>query len=189
MDHDSAVRSVAALFHKRMPGRDDDDDMYDDLLTIVTRRVVASVDIVGLEAETCARIWARWDHALQTLQGGELLNVLLDLQTELMSRSLQDTRPTPHVFCWGRSDDDGELAAIARVLGENQALVEEACRYEGAGIAYRLAELQVSLAGMWRVIAATGVMGPPSRDADGVPLLSKSEIDRVVPAKFGVDDA
>ena len=30
-------------------------------------------------------------------------------------------------------------------------------------------------------------MGPPSRDADGVPLLSRSEIDRVVPAVFGVD--
>ena len=27
----------------------------------------------------------------------------------------------------------------------------------------------------------------PSRDADGVPLLSRSEIDRVVPAVFGVD--
>ena len=32
-------------------------------------------------------------------------------------------------------------------------------------------------------------METPSRDADGVPLLSRSEIDRVVPATFGVADA
>ena len=31
------------------------------------------------------------------------------------------------------------------------------------------------------------VLERPSRDADGVPLLSRSEIDRVVPAIFGVD--
>ena len=31
------------------------------------------------------------------------------------------------------------------------------------------------------------VLERPSRDADGVPLLSRSEIDRVVPAVFGVD--
>ena len=33
------------------------------------------------------------------------------------------------------------------------------------------------------------VLERPSRDADGVPLLSRSEIDRVVPATFGVADA
>ena len=33
------------------------------------------------------------------------------------------------------------------------------------------------------------VLETPSRDADGVPLLSRSEIDRVVPATFGVADA
>ena len=31
------------------------------------------------------------------------------------------------------------------------------------------------------------VLERPSRDADGVPLLSRSEIDRVLPAIFGVD--
>ena len=31
------------------------------------------------------------------------------------------------------------------------------------------------------------VLERPSRDADGVPLLSRNEIDRVVPAVFGVD--
>jgi len=98
-----------------------------------------------------------------------------------------------YFYCGGRwtshINDGAELAAITRVLGETEALIAEARRYEGEGVvAYHLADLRSSLVEIANInarsLTAAGVMGPPSRDADGVPLLSKSEIDRVVPVKF-----
>ena len=195
MNHDGVVQSVATLLRERKPWRHDDDDMYDDLLTIGIRRAVASVELVGdsLEAEARARLRDRCDHARRTLQGGELLNALLDLHTEHSLSNALQRLGAMRVFCWGRINDGAELAAITRVLGETEALVAEARRYEGEGVvAYHLMDLRHSLVKIAdinvRSLTAAGVMGPPSRDADGVPLLSKSEIDRVVPAKFGIDD-
>ena len=83
--------------------------------------------------------------------------------------------------------------AASGASGGVKSHVTTARRYEGEGVvAYHLADLRNSLVEIAdinaRSFTAAGVMGPPSRNADGVPLLSKSEIDRVVPAKFGIDD-
>ena len=118
--------------------------------------------------------------------------------------------PEPRVFRWGAQLEDGELAAIERVLGEKKACIGAARRYADAVgaifIPYHLAVfrtvlalplVQCACAESASCVAAISagdhydphrqfVLEAPSRDADGVPLLSRSEIDRVVPATFGV---
>ena len=118
--------------------------------------------------------------------------------------------PAPRRFCWGGAQEDGELAAIGRVLDENKACIGAARDYADAVgasfVPYYLAAFQALLAVTFADYAyaekairvANGdhydphrqfVLEAPSRDANGVPLLSRSEIDRVVPATFGVADA
>ena len=118
--------------------------------------------------------------------------------------------PAPRRFCWGGAQEDGELAAIGRVLDENKACIGGAHRYADAVgasfVPYYLAAFRTLLA--TSLVELTGVesascvaaisagdhydphrqfvLEAPSRDANGVPLLSRSEIDRVVPAAFGV---
>ena len=125
---------------------------------------------------------------------------------------IQDGPPEPRVFCWGAQEDD-ELAAIERVLNENKACIGAARHYADAVgasfVPYYLAAFRTLLATslveltcaesascVAAISAGDGydphrqfVLEAPSRDADGVPLLSRSEIDRVVPATFGVADA
>ena len=115
------------------------------------------------------------------------------------------------VVCWGRIDDAAaELAEIDQVWWRRQNFIEQAHRdaadaIDAGFVRYLVAALRVPLA-VTRVSWARAerdsycdsydnfesyqrfVLERPSRDADGVPLLSKSEIDRVVPAKFGIDD-
>ena len=121
--------------------------------------------------------------------------------------------PAPRRFCWGGAQEDGELAAIGRVLDENKACIGAARQYADAVgdsfVPYYLAAFRTLLA--TSLVELTGVesascvaaisagdhydphrqfvLEAPSRDADGVPLLSRSEIDRVAPAAFGVADA
>ena len=118
--------------------------------------------------------------------------------------------PAPRRFCWGGAQEDGELAAIGRVLDEKKACIGAARRYADAVgasfVPYYLAVfrtlLATSLVELTAVESASCVaaisagdhydphrqfvLEAPSRDANGVPLLSRSEIDRVVPAAFGV---
>ena len=159
-------------------------------------------------------ITARMDSALRVLQDPyERMNAIqrAGVDRELFRR--QHGPPEPRVFRWGSAPEEGELAAIERVLDEKKACIGAARRYADAVgaifIPYHLAVfrtvlalplVQCACAESASCVAAISagdhydphrqfVLEAPSRDADGVPLLSRSEIDRVVPATFGVADA
>ena len=157
-------------------------------------------------------ITARMDSALRVLQDpDERMNAIqrAGVDRELFRR--QHGPPEPRVFRWGGAPEEGELAAIGRVLDEKKACIRAARRYADAVgasfVPYYLAAFRTLLA--TSLVELTGVesascvaaisagdhydphrqfvLEAPSRDANGVPLLSRSEIDRVVPAIFGVD--
>ena len=154
----------------------------------------------------------RRESALRVLQDpDERMNAIqrAGVDRELFRR--QHGPPEPRVFSWGGApEEDGELAAIGRVLDENKACIGAARDYADAVgasfVPYHLAAFRILLALPLVQLAcaesascvADGdrydphrqfVLEAPSRDANGVPLLSRSEIDRVVPATFGVADA
>ncbi|CAH0379089.1 unnamed protein product [Pelagomonas calceolata] len=136
---------------------------------------------------------------------------VLDRQLESYRVKRMPERPAlPRVFCWGPLEDvDAELAAIDQALWRGHNFIEQARRdaadaVDAGFVRYLVAALRVPLA-VTRVSWARAerdsycesydnfesyrrlVLERPSRDADGVPLLSRSEIDRVLPAIFGVD--
>ena len=164
-----------------------------------------------LESTTNDIITARIKSALRVLQDpDERMNAIqrAGVDRELFRR--QHGPPEPRVFRWGGAPEEGELAAIGRVLDENKACIGAARRYADAVgasfVPYYLAAfrtlLATSLVELTAVESASCVaaisagdhydphrqfvLEAPSRDANGVPLLSRSEIDRVVPATFGV---
>ena len=143
------------------------------------------------------------------------LRDVLDGQLESYRVNPYPLRPVPpHVFRWGVLEDAledaaAELAAIDQALWRRHCFIEQARRdaadaVDAGFVRYLVAALRVPLA-VTRVSWARAerdsycdsydnfesyrrlVLERPSRDADGVPLLSRSEIDRVVPAIFGVD--
>ena len=116
----------------------------------------------------------------------------------------------PRVFCWGPLEDvDAELAAIDQALWRGHNFIEQARRdaadaVDAGFVRYLVAAFRAQLAATsasWARAERDSycesydnfesyrrfVLERPSRDADGAPLLSRSEIDRVVPAVFGVD--
>ena len=112
----------------------------------------------------------------------------------------------PRVFCLGLLEDvDAELAGIEQALWRGDNFIKQARRDASAAVdagfvRFLVAACRTQLAvtsALWARAEArsycdsydTGalVLERPSRDADGVPLLSRNEIDRVVPAVFGVD--
>ena len=120
----------------------------------------------------------------------------------------------PRVFCWGPLEDaledvDAELAGIDQALWRGHKIIEQARRdaadaVDAGFVRYLVAAFRAQLAATsasWARAERDSycdsydnfesyqrfVLERPSRDADGVPLLSRSEIDRVVPAIFGVD--
>ncbi len=120
----------------------------------------------------------------------------------------------PRVFCWGFLEDAledvaAELAAIDQALWRGHNFIEQARRdaadaVDAGFVRFLVAACRTQLAvtsALWARAEARNyrdsydnfesyrrfVLERPSRDADGVPLLSRSEIDRVVPAIFGVD--
>ena len=154
----------------------------------------------------------RAESALGVLEDpDERINAIVQAGDELELFRRQHGPPEPRVFRWGAQLEDGELAAIGRVLDENKACIGAARQYADAVgdsfVPYYLAAFRTLLA--TSLVELTGVesascvaaisagdhydphrqfvLEAPSRDADGVPLLSRSEIDRVVPAIFGVD--
>ena len=153
----------------------------------------------------------RRESALRVLQDpDERINAIVQARDEQELFRRQHGPPEPRVFRWGGAPEEGELAAIGRVLDENKACIGGAHRYAAAVgasfVPYHLAAFRILLALPLVQLAcaesascvADGdrydphrqfVLEAPSRDADGVPLLSRSEIDRVVPATFGVADA
>ncbi len=143
------------------------------------------------------------------------LRDVLDRQLESYRVKRMRERPEPpRVFCWGVLEDApedvaAELAAIDQALWRGHKIIEQAHRdaadaIDAGFVRYLVAALRVPLA-VTRVSWARAerdsycesydnfesyrrlVLERPSRDADGVPLLSRSEIDRVLPAIFGVD--
>ena len=136
---------------------------------------------------------------------------VLDRQLESYRVKRMRERPAPpRVFCWGPLEDaledvDAELAAIDQALWRRHCFIEQARRdaadaVDAGFVRFLVAACRTQLAvtsALWARAEArsycdsydTGalVLERPSRDADGVPLLSRSEIDRVVPAVFGVD--
>ena len=116
----------------------------------------------------------------------------------------------PRVFCWGPLEDvDAELAAIDQALWRGHNLIKQARRdaadaVDAGFVRFLVAACRTQLAvtsALWARAERDSycesydnfesyrrfVLERPSRDADGVPLLSRSEIDRLVPAVFGVD--
>ena len=136
---------------------------------------------------------------------------VLDRQLESYRVKRMRERPAPpRVFCWGLLKDaledvDAELAGIEQALWRGHKIIEQARRdaadaVDAGFVRFLVAACRTQLAvtsALWARAEArsycdsydTGalVLERPSRDADGVPLLSRSEIDRVVPAVFGVD--
>jgi hypothetical protein len=120
----------------------------------------------------------------------------------------------PRVFCWGFLEDAledvaAELAAIDQALWRGHNFIEQARRdaadaVDAGFVRFLVAACRTQLAvtsALWARAERDSycesydnfesyrrfVLERPSRDADGAPLLSRSEIDRVVPAIFGVD--
>ena len=154
-----------------------------------------------LESTTNDIITARMESALRVLQDpDERMNAIqrAGVDRELFRR--QHGPPEPRVFRWGGAPEEGELAAIGRVLGEKKACIGAARRYADAVgasfVPYYLAAfrtlLATSLVELTAVESASCVaaisagdhydphrqfvLEAPSRDANGVPLLSRSEI-------------
>ena len=143
------------------------------------------------------------------------LRDVLDGQLESYRVNPYPLRPVPpHVFRWGvleyaLEDVTAELAAIDQALwrGHNsivQARRDAADAVDAGFVRFLVAACRTQLAvtsALWARAERDSycdskdnygsyrrfVLERPSRDADGVPLLSRSEIDRVVPAVFGVD--
>ena len=139
------------------------------------------------------------------------LRDVLDRQLESYRVNPYPLRPVPpHVFRWGVLEYalevvTAELAAIDQALWRGHKIIEQARRdaadaVDAGFVRFLVAACRTQLAvtsALWARAEArsycdsydTGalVLERPSRDADGVPLLSRSEIDRVVPAVFGVD--
>ena len=139
------------------------------------------------------------------------LRDVVDRQLESYRVKRMRERPEPpREFCWGVLEDAledaaAELAAIDHALWRRHNFIEQARRaaadaVDAGFVRFLVAACRTQLAvtsALWARAEArsycdsydTGalVLERPSRDADGVPLLSRNEIDRVVPAVFGVD--
>ena len=143
------------------------------------------------------------------------LRDVLDGRLESYRVNPYPLRPVPpHVFRWGvleyaLEDVTAELAAIDQALWRGHNLIKQARRdaadaVDAGFVRYLVAAFRAQLAAAsasWARAERDSycesydnfesyrrlVLERPSRDADGVPLLSRSEIDRVVPAVFGVD--
>ena len=137
-----------------------------------------------------------------------------ELKSTYCVKRMRERPEPPREFCWGVLEDaledvDAELAEIDQVWWRGQKFIEQArhvaadvvdagfVRYLVAAFRAQLAATSASWARAERDSYCESydnfesyrrfVLERPSRDADGVPLLSRSEIDRVVPAIFGVD--
>ena len=129
-----------------------------------------------------------------------------ELESTYCVKRMPERPAPPRVFCWGAPEDvAAELAAIDQALWRGHKFIKQARRdaadaVDAGFVRFLVAACRTQLAvtsGLWARAEArsycdsydTGalVLERPSRDADGVPLLSRNEIDRVVPAVFGVD--
>ena len=135
-----------------------------------------------------------------------------ELESTYCVKRMPERPAPPRVFCWGPPEDvAAELAAIDQALWRGHKFIKQARRdaadaVDAGFVRFLVAACRTQLAvtsALWARAERDSyrrqpncdsyhprlVLERPSRDADGVPLLSRSEIDRVVPATFGVADA
>ena len=138
-----------------------------------------------------------------------------ELESTYCVKRMPERPAPPRVFCLGVLEDAledvaAELAAIDQARWRGDNFIEQARRdasdaVDAGFVRFLVAACRTQLAvtsALWARAERDSycdsyenfqsyprrfVLERPSRDADGVPLLSRSEIDRVVPAIFGVD--
>ena len=177
-----------------------------------TEGFVRGVEIVANTGEHTAEAFVLVTKGVKARLGARRAKETFDFNTRQRAershcvKRMPEHPAPPRVFRWGlRKDVDAELAAIDQALWRRHCFIEQARRdaadaVDAGFVRFLVAACRTQLAvtsALWARAEArsycdsydTGalVLERPSRDADGVPLLSRSEIDRVVPAIFGVD--
>jgi hypothetical protein len=170
-----------------------------------TENFLRGIDFVANSGELTADAFVIVTEALEAKFG---LHRAIE-NNELFSRKCSELKEIL-VFRWGHLEDvDAELAGIEQALWRGHNIIEQARRdaadaVDAGFVRFLVAACRTQLAvtsALWARAEARNyrdsydnfesyrrlVLERPSRDADGVPLLSRSEIDRVVPAIFGVD--
>ena len=166
-----------------------------------TENFLRGIDFVANSGELTADAFVIVTEALEAKFG---LHRAIE-NNELFSRKCSELKEIL-VFRWGHLEDvDAELAGIDQARWRGHNIIEQARRdaadaVDAGFVRFLVAACRTQLAvtsALWARAEArsycdsydTGalVLERPSRDADGVPLLSRNEIDRVVPAVFGVD--
>ena len=181
-----------------------------------TEGFVRGVEIVANTGEHTAEAFVQLTKGLVARLGAQRAKETYDFNTRQRAdrnycvKRMPEHPAPPRVFCWGPLEDvDAELAAIDQALWRGHNFIEQARRdaadaVDAGFVRYLVAAFRAQLAATsasWARAERDSycesydnfesyrrlVLERPSRDADGVPLLSRSEIDRVVPAVFGVD--
>ena len=180
-----------------------------------TERFLRGIDFVANSGELTADAFVQLTKGLVARLGARRAKETYEFNTRQRAernrvKRMPEHPALPRVFCWGFLEDaledvDAELAGIDQALWRGHKIIEQARRdaadaVDAGFVRFLVAACRTQLAvtsALWARAEArnyrdsydTGalVLERPSRDADGVPLLSRSEIDRVVPAVFGVD--
>ena len=177
-----------------------------------TEEFLRGIDFVANSGELTADLFVNVTNAVEARLGARRAKEACEFNTRHRAernycvKRMPERPALPRVFCWGPLEDvDAELAAIDQALWRGHNLIKQARRdaadaVDAGFVRFLVAACRTQLAvtsALWARAEArsycdsydTGalVLERPSRDADGVPLLSRSEIDRVVPAIFGVD--
>ena len=180
-----------------------------------TERFLRGIDFVANSGELTADAFVQLTKELVARLGARRAKETYEFNTRQRAernrvKRMPEHPALPRVFCWGPLEDaledvDAELAGIDQALWRGHKIIEQARRdaadaVDAGFVRFLVAACRTQLAvtsALWARAEArsycdsydTGalVLERPSRDADGVPLLSRSEIDRVVPAVFGVD--
>ena len=181
-----------------------------------TREFLRDIEIVANSGELTAEAFVIVTNAVEARLGARRAKEALEFNTRQRAernycvKRMPERPAPPRVFCWGAPEDvAAELAAIDQALWRGQGFIKQARRdaadaVDAGFVRFLVAACRTQLAvtsGLWARAERDSyrrqpncdsyhprlVLERPSRDADGVPLLSRSEIDRVVPAVFGVD--
>ncbi|CAH0379090.1 unnamed protein product [Pelagomonas calceolata] len=178
-----------------------------------TEEFLRGIDFVANSGELTADLFVNVTNAVEARLGARRAKEACEFNTRHRAernycvKRMPERPALPRVFCWGPLEDvDAELAAIDQALWRGHNLIKQARRdaadaVDAGFVRFLVAACRTQLAvtsALWARaerdsycdadgFARRLVLEPPSRDADGVPLLSRSEIDRVLPAIFGVD--
>jgi hypothetical protein len=182
-----------------------------------TKEFLRDIEIVANSGELTAEAFVIVTNAVEARLGARRAKEAYEFNTRQRAernycvKRMPERPALPRVFCWGFLEDAledvaAELAAIDQALWRGHNFIEQARRdaadaVDAGFVRFLVAACRTQLAvtsALWARaerdsycdadgFARRLVLERPSRDADGVPLLSRSEIDRVVPAIFGVD--